>query len=251
MRVRTVWMRVVGIALLSLLVVAMAQPATQSDAFVVTSSDEILGTRNVSESYLRFDADGSLRQAGSEAELDSAPYAVSASSVEDAVMVLTELEVSGVPSCGDAVGRYEVQLFKDGTLEIAPIDDACVARAQDITLRYESTEAFTLVGSAEPVLGTWRCASTYTRFDEDGTVRSAWSADTLESDPYVVSDYRFDGLVMHVMEVDGCSGPTGFASMVGPYHVSLFENGELMILRIEDPCSARVGAMQRLYERVQ
>ena len=257
MALRTRSNRCAGVVLLVLLAVALAQPlatpaAEPETSFVVTSARQILGTWTwkTGVNYLSFGADGTLREARTMSDLETAPYAISAYGFEDAVMLVTEREVSGVPSCGDTVGRYEAHLHASGGLEIVAIDDACGPRAASIATVYEPTEPFVLVTSAEQVVGTWRTASTYHRFDEDGTFRSAWSIDDLESAPYAVNTFEFERSDLLVREVEVRGVPT-CGDAVGRYQARLLENGDLMILRIEDPCGARGRDMQRIYEPVE
>jgi hypothetical protein len=179
------WIRFVGIALMSVLVVALAQtatpPATASEAYVVvTSAEQVLGTwvSHIGASAIRFDEDGTLQSARSTNALESAPYAVNSYRFEDAAMLVTEVAVSGVPSCGDAVGRYKVWLLENGHLQIVAIGDPCDGRASEMTREYVPTESArnVIVTSAEQVLGTWQYLAARIRFDDDGNVRQAWSA---------------------------------------------------------------------------
>lgn len=135
---RAWWIRFVGIALMSVLVVAAAQtatpPATASETYVVvTSAEQVLGTWRYLAARMRFDDDGTVRQSWSAGTLDSAPYAISSFRFEGGEMLVTELAVSGVPTCGDAVGRYRVWLLESGELQIVAIDDPCPARSSDMT----------------------------------------------------------------------------------------------------------------------
>ena len=139
------WIRFVGIALMTVLVVASAQtarpPATASESFVVvTSAEQIIGTWMRPARYRRFDEDGTFRSASSANALDGAPSAINAYRFEEAVMLVTEVAVSGVPSCDDAVGHYEVRLFESGDLQIVVIKDPCHARAGSTAWVYERVE---------------------------------------------------------------------------------------------------------------
>ncbi|MFU8889353.1 MAG: hypothetical protein ACNA8N_12210 [Trueperaceae bacterium] len=125
-----------------------------------------------------------------------------------------------------------------------------VALAQTATPPATASEAYVVVTSAEQVLGTWQHLAAATRFDDDGTFRSAWSADTLESAPYATSSYRFEGGEMIVTEL-AVSGVPTCGDAVGRYRVWLLESGELQIVAIDDPCPVRSGDMTRVYERVE
>jgi len=137
--------RLVGIVLMSLLVGAWAQPATlpatEPEAFVVvTSAEQVVGTWHVGTNFLRFDKDGTVREAVGRDARDARPYAIHTFHFKAGVMLLAEVAVSGVPSCGDAVGRYEVRLLADGRLEIVLFEDPCSDRARNVTRVYEQVE---------------------------------------------------------------------------------------------------------------
>ena len=142
---RAWWIRSVGIALMSVLVAALAQsatpPATASESYVVvTSAEQVLGTWQYLAARTRFDQDGTFRSAWSADTLESAPYAISSYRFEGDEMLVTELAVSGVPACGDAVGRYRVWLLESGELQIVAIDDPCSARSGDMTRVHQRCE---------------------------------------------------------------------------------------------------------------
>ena len=52
-------------------------------------------------------------------------------------MVITEVSVSGVPSCGKKIGRYEIQLLENGNIQIVTINEQCPPRAGDTAGVYE------------------------------------------------------------------------------------------------------------------
>jgi len=242
---------------MSVLVVALAQtatpPATASEAYVVvTSAEQVLGTWHVRTHYLRFDEDGTFREAVGQSALDATPYAIADYRFEDGEMLVTEVAVSGVPSCGDAGGRYEVRLLEGGDLQLVLLEDSCRDRSGNIARVYAPVESQgdLVVTSAEQILGTWRHLAARTRFDDDGTFRSAWSADTLESAPYAISSYGFEGGEMLVAEL-AVSGVPACGDAVGRYRVWLLENGELQIVPIDDPCPGRSGDMTRVYGRAE
>ena len=141
------WIRFVGMSLMSVLVIAMAQTATSPRAdseplVVATTAEQVLGTwvSQIGAVAIRFDEDGTLRSARSTNTLESAPYATNSYRFEGGEMLVTELAVSDVPSCGDAVGRYRVWLLESGALQIVAIDDPCSARSGDMTKAYERVE---------------------------------------------------------------------------------------------------------------
>lgn len=251
------WIRFVGIALMAVLVVALAQtatpPATASEAYVVvTSAEQVLGTWHVRTQFLRFDEDGTFRTAVGQSALDAMPYAIHTYRFEDGEMLITTLAFEGVTTTGDSVGRYEVRILESGDLRIVLIEDPNGGRSGNLEWVYApaASEGNVIVTSAEQVLGTWQYLAARTRFADDGTFRSAWSADTLESAPYAISSYRFEGGEMLVTELEVDDVPSCGAA-VGRYRVWLLESGELQIVAIDDPCPARSGDMTRVYELVE
>ena len=113
--------------------------ATPTDVFVLaTSADEILGTWVRSGVlYIRFDSDGTFRQAHAPDQLDGQPYAISSYQFEGTELVTMEISVSGVPSCGKKIGRYEIRLLENGDIQIVEIKDQCPPRAGDTAGVYE------------------------------------------------------------------------------------------------------------------
>jgi hypothetical protein len=52
-------------------------------------------------------------------------------------MVIAEVSVSGVPTCGKKTGSYEIQLLESGMIWIIAIKDQCAPRAGDVAGVYE------------------------------------------------------------------------------------------------------------------
>ncbi len=113
-----------------------AAPATQAFP-LATSIEDIVGTWHSGAVYLRFHEDGTMQWADTLDELDSQPYATGNIQFEGTQMTLKETAVSGVPSCGDALGIYEVQLLPDGKIKIVTIEEECAPRAGDTALEFE------------------------------------------------------------------------------------------------------------------
>ena len=105
------------------------------------SAEEIVGTwRSRGSYFLRFYENGTFHQAHALDRLDGAPYAVSKFWFEGTQMRTVEISVSGVPSCGSRVGTYEIHLLEDGTMRIAPMEDACSGRAGDTSGTYQPAD---------------------------------------------------------------------------------------------------------------
>ena len=113
------------------------------------------------------------------------------------------------------------------------------------------TPAFPLAASAEEIVGTWQHLGVYyIRFNEDGTFHQAEALDKLDSQPYVVCKFRFEGTQMSIEEISVSGVPT-CGSKIGVYEVRLLEGGKIQIVVIKDACSARAGDISREYEPVR
>ena len=120
----------------------IAAPPTSAPtpAFTLaTSIKDIIGTwyNDGKAVYLRVYEDGTLHQSHSLDNLDNQPYAISEVQFEGTQMFLKETAVSGVPSCGDTPGIYEVRLLPDGKIRIVRIKEKCSPRAGDTALQYD------------------------------------------------------------------------------------------------------------------
>ena len=112
--------------------------ATPTQVFTLAmSAEEIAGTWHAGNYYIRFDKDGTYRQAHALDKLDSRPYAISSYHFEGTKMVTTEVSVSGVPSCGKKSGSYEIRLLESGNIRIVTIEDQCAGRRGDTAGEYE------------------------------------------------------------------------------------------------------------------
>lgn len=112
--------------------------STPTQAFTLaTSAEEIVGTWFAGSYHIRFDKDGTFRQALALDKLDSEPYAISSYKFEGTKMVITEVSVSGVPTCGKKIGSYEIRLLESGNIQIVAIKDQCPPRAGDVAGEYE------------------------------------------------------------------------------------------------------------------
>jgi hypothetical protein len=99
----------------------------------VTSVEQIIGTWFWKTRYfLRFDDDGTCRQAHSLKDLDKKAYAVMYYEFKGKEMILTEKYVVGVPPCGKTAGIYELMLLSNGNLKFAEGEDDCVLRMLEL-----------------------------------------------------------------------------------------------------------------------
>jgi hypothetical protein len=104
---------------------------------LIMSPDQIFGTWHKGNYYIRFEKDGTFRQAEGPEKLDNEPYAISSYHFEGTNFVTTGISVSGVPSCGDKIGKYEIRLLEGGKIHFIPVMDQCKPRMDDISGVYE------------------------------------------------------------------------------------------------------------------
>jgi hypothetical protein len=119
------------------------EPTESAGYVVVTLPEQILGswTSTYGAAAIRFDADGSYREAWGASMLDVAPFVISTYRFDAAVMLVAGGTVVGVPSCGEAVGRYEVRLLESGSIQMVVIEDPCIDRREQMRSRvYERVE---------------------------------------------------------------------------------------------------------------
>lgn len=107
---------------------------------LATSIEDIMGTwhNEAKGIYLRFYEDGTVHWSHSLDSLDYQSYAICKVRFEGTQMFLKERAVSsGIPSCGDTPGIYEVRLLPDGKIRIVKVKEECSPRARDTALQYD------------------------------------------------------------------------------------------------------------------
>jgi hypothetical protein len=105
---------------------------------VVVDPDSIIGTwKSSGYDFARFDPDGTYREARSLEALDDKPFAINQYDFEGGFLVVREISVSDVPSCGSRVGRYEVRILDSGQMQMVLIKDNCGHRERDTEGIYE------------------------------------------------------------------------------------------------------------------
>jgi hypothetical protein len=109
---------------------------------LATSAEEIFGTwwHAGTYHYIRFDKDGTYREATALDKLDSQPYAIGSyqfKGTKMVIIVITEGSFAGIPSCGKEIGSYEIQLLESGNILIVAINDQCWPRASMIPGEYK------------------------------------------------------------------------------------------------------------------
>ena len=129
-----------------------------------------------------------------------------------------------------------------------PISPTPTATARPLTAT--PTQMFTLVTSAEQIVGTWLIgAAPYIRINEDGTLHKAWSLDKLDSHPYAVNKFWFEGTQMFMEEIS-VSGVPSCGKEIGIYEIRLLEDDNIQISTINDQCSHRVTFTRGIFEPV-
>jgi hypothetical protein len=106
---------------------------------LATSLEELAGTwqKTIGAGCIRFDEDGTFRQARRRDALDDSPFAICETSFEGTQLLVGQCTVSGVPPCGDATAVYEVRLLESGGIEIVAIEDDCSPRRLDTATVYD------------------------------------------------------------------------------------------------------------------
>ena len=131
-----------------------------------------------------------------------------------------------------------------------PIPPTTTPTARPLTATPTPTQMITLVTSVEEIVGTWRKEDTlYIRIYEDGTLNKAWSLDKLDSHPYAVNKFWFEGSQMFMEEIS-VSGVPSCGKMTGIYEIRLFEDDNIQISTIKDQCSHRVTFTRGIFQPV-
>lgn len=115
-----------------------------------------------------------------------------------------------------------------------------------------STQAFTLATSADEIAGTWQktSGSGYIRFFEEGTFNQARALDDLDSHPFAICEFWFEGTQMVIGQCT-VSGVPPCGDAVAIYEVRLFEDDRIQIVAIEDSCASRRGDTATMYDAVR
>ncbi len=103
------------------------------------SSEEVVGTwiKRSGTTYIRIDDDGTLREARALDDLDSQPFAINSYQFTGTQMLLKEVSVEGVPSCGGFIDSFEIRLLESGNIWIVTLEGECRNRAGSFSGEYE------------------------------------------------------------------------------------------------------------------
>ena len=148
--------------------------------------------------------------------------------------------------------HYDGKAWSDMSSGAAPVAAAPTAtrKPKPPTATPTPTPVFTLATSAEEVAGTWVAGNYYIRFDKDGTYRQAHALDKLDSRPYAISAYRFEGTTLVSTEIK-VSGVRSCGKKSASYEIRLLESGNIWIVAIQDDCTGRKGDTEGEYEPVR
>jgi hypothetical protein len=114
---------------------------TSSECVLATSAEEVIGSWQAGGGrFILFDDEGLFSQARFLSQLDDQPYAVSSYRFDGSELLIVEVSVSGVPSCGNAAALYEVELLENGNIQLTAVQDNCVNRADETSGVYESVD---------------------------------------------------------------------------------------------------------------
>jgi hypothetical protein len=102
-------------------------------ARLATSLEDIAGTwhgTTTDRMYQRFDSDGTCYASVSLENLNTSPAVESTCHFEEDVLVMTDVKVTGVPSCGGKPGRYQVHLLANGNIIFTRVFEHCGPRGR-------------------------------------------------------------------------------------------------------------------------
>lgn len=142
-------------------------------------------------------------------------------------------------------------LTASGLLSCSPSEVPSATPTITVTLPTAiSTQVYTPLTSVEELVGTYQNADRfYFRFYPDGTYHQAHTVEDLESQPYAISKFWFEGTEMNVEDIS-VSGVPSCQPNIGVYEVRLLETGNIKIVRITDKCTPRVRETELEFEPV-
>jgi hypothetical protein len=106
---------------------------------LASSPEDVIGTWKwiAGEYYIRFDDDGTARLAYSQDELQGSPFVTMSYQFDGTKVVIKEISVSVVESCGSTVGNYEIPMLNNGNIQLVAVNDKCEGRAGEFSAEYE------------------------------------------------------------------------------------------------------------------
>ena len=109
-------------------------------ARLATSLEDIAGTwvgTTADRMYQQFNLDGTCYTSVSLEKLNTQPGVESTCAFEADVLVMTDVKVTGLPSCGGKPGRYQVHLLDNGNIIFTRVFETCAPRGRTTAQEHE------------------------------------------------------------------------------------------------------------------
>jgi hypothetical protein len=90
--------------------------------------------------YQRFKNDGTHYLSVSLENLNTKPAVEGTCRFEGNVLVLTDVKVTGLPSCGGRPGRYQVHLLPSGNITFVRVFETCQPRGHSTAMEHRPVE---------------------------------------------------------------------------------------------------------------
>ena len=127
-----------SVILLTVLILSACQPVmpvevetTEGDV-IVTDAADLIGVWHVLgidfDFYHEFNEDGTFRAAESPDLLADSPLLVGEFWFDEERLYMKEIEVFGIPPCGDELAIYKANIVASGNLNLTKIEDNCEPR---------------------------------------------------------------------------------------------------------------------------
>ena len=115
-----------------------------------------------------------------------------------------------------------------------------------------ATPTVRLATSVGEIAGTWQktTGAGYIRFNENGTFDQARGFDDLDSTPFAICEFWFEGTQMFIGECD-VSGVPPCSNPVAIYEIWVLEGDRIQIAAVDDSCTPRVNDTVREYQAVR
>ncbi|UCC77932.1 MAG: hypothetical protein JSW37_06080 [Anaerolineales bacterium] len=87
--------------------------------------------------YQRFNTDGTCYASVLLENLDTNPSVEGTCGFEGDVFLITDVKVTGLPSCGGTTGRYQVHLLANGNIIFTRVFETCAPRGRSTAMEHE------------------------------------------------------------------------------------------------------------------
>ena len=109
-------------------------------ARLATSLEDIAGTwvgLEADRMYQRFNLDGTCFSSVSLENLNTNPAVESTCRFEGDQLIMTDVKVTGLTSCGGKPGRYQVHLLANGNIAFVRVFETCAPRGRSTAMEHE------------------------------------------------------------------------------------------------------------------